>query len=159
MLTRIAAVAALLLTSGTAHGEDRCVKVVQAGASLTATGGEVVGKVWKGALFGVVELGPRVKVSGYNGETRELPKSAVKESACAESLPADETKRRAAFQAMAAAERRATSEAQQRFGFGLEGVDFERLLKDRYNLDALRPFQIDPVSKPKLLREGVEKRW
>ena len=125
------------------------------------TTSSVVTKSEKGDLFELRgEESQWFKINLFSGEWRYVQKSVAKITSREISLPSMESKRLEIFSAILAAEDNAQSEADRRYPNNLsKNIDYMRLLNDRYKLDVVHKYGVQPPVYIKIVVEGVKKNW
>jgi hypothetical protein len=146
---------------------DRYVEVTAESAPVYSlkAGGEVLGRVSRGT---------RLKVSGrrgpagewhevylFSGEARYLRRSAAKLTDYRVEPPTNETVRRQVFAALLAAEDKAQKEADRLVPSAeiMRNIGVMRVLDDKYKLQAMQRFKIDPPVYGPIVVEGATKNW
>ncbi len=110
------------------------------------------------------EVGNWFTIAMFSGEWRYISEELVTDTAFTLILPNLESERRAVFRALVQAEDKAQIEADARYPIrdraSLDrNVDYQWLLDDRYKLDVMHRFGVQPPAYGQLVVEGLRKGW
>ncbi|MFC2152187.1 SH3 domain-containing protein [Bacteroidota bacterium] len=99
-------------------------------------------------------------INMFSGEYRYIHKSLCKKVDYVLEIPESEQLRKTIFLAILNAEDKAQVDADKKYPNNIyANIDYSRILVDKYKLNALNKFNIQPPVYSKLILEGVKKRW
>ncbi len=160
--------------SYSALAEDKYVEIIGNKVNIrsgSSTKSSIVAKALKGDIFKYYgEKGDWYKISMFSGESRYVHKSLSKFTEYETELPNEVSKRRTIFREILRAEDRAQAEADRKYpmsdkyGRSIPGnieknIDYSRILNDKYKLEVIHKFNIQPPTYSKLVIEGVKNNW
>jgi len=130
----------------------------------------IIGRAWKGDIFGLSgETGNWWKIHMFSGDDRYVSKSwaaKLTESQILKGhnlrLPADVDVRLAMYRDIESALARARGEAEELISASLDverNGNVERILEDRFVLEVLSIYSIQPALFPDLIEEGQDADW
>jgi hypothetical protein len=103
----------------------------------------------------------------FSGEYRYIYKSECKKINYTIVLPENEQTRRAVFKALLNAEDKAQAEADKKYPIIVgstekdinKNLDYQSILDDRYKLEVLNKFNLQPPIYGKISFEGANEKW
>lgn len=131
----------------------------------------VVGKTQRGDIFELHGTEGRwYRIRMFSVNWRYVHKSLAKLTPHAVSLPNRTSVRRAVFRALVDAEDRAEAKADRKYpledkhgrpiaGNLRKNIDYMWLLGDRYKLEVMHRFRVQPPIHDTIISEGVKKNW
>lgn len=162
------------LCSSSVLAQDKYIKITGDQVNIriaSSTQSSIVSKGRKGDVFELRgEEGEWYKINLFSGEWRYVHKSLAKVMTYDVSLPKLVSIRLQIFRALLRAEDRAQAEADQKYPIAdkyghpfpenvVRNIDYMRLLDDRYKLEVIHKFEVQPPTYRKIIVEGVKKNW
>jgi len=161
-------------TASTVFGEAKYITIMANGVNLRAgpnTSSPVVAKAWKGDVFefhGKDGKWYRLRIFSVNW--RYVHRSLAEVTPYVVSTPNQSSIRREIFRALMKAEDRAEAKADQKYPledkYGRpissntkKNLDYMWVLSDRYKLEVMHRFRVQPPIYNIVLQEGIKKNW
>ncbi len=121
----------------------------------------VITQAKNGDVFELVnEKGAWFEITMFSGEYRYIYKSLCKKTGYVLSLPESGQFRKTVFLALLNAEDKAQRVADKNYPNDIyKNIDYARSLNDKYKLDVLHKFDLQPPIYSKIILEGVKKKW
>jgi hypothetical protein len=164
--TRVAIVAlALVLLPIAVPAADSYVELTADRVAIRASpasSSALIGYGKKGDIFKLAgKQGALYELYLFSGEARYVPLSQARLTTFVPSPPSDLRRRRELFSAFVRAEDRAMADADKKYPpVPVEPfVRYQRMLDDRYKLEVVRAFEVQPVVYSPIKIEGAKALW
>ena len=164
----VALTAMAMLATGhrNTYGQKTYIEISRPQVNVRAAAGTSSALVVKARGGDVFELegetGRWYIIHMFSGDSRYVHKSLAKEARYSPLAPEDAGARREIFQAWLEAEKKVEEEADRRYSpdQNLEkNIEFGRILSDRYKLEVIHRFKIQPPLYRRIAIEGFQKGW
>lgn len=131
----------------------------------------VVARAWRGDVFELHgKEGNWYRIRMFSANWRYVNRSLAEIIPYVVSLPEAASVRRKIFDALGRAEARAETKADRKYPVidrhgrpvsrnVKQNIDYMWLLSDRFKLDVMHRFRVQPTVHDRIIREGIEKSW
>ena len=126
-----------------------------------STNSSIITQGSEGNVFEMKDMqGDWYTITMFSGEYRYVYKSLCKTVEFKIQLPSSESLRKTVFMALLAAEDKAFEQSIAKYPTDFNRqIDYQRVLEDKYKLEAINKFNVQPPNYTKLIVEGVKNGW
>lgn len=156
---------AISLASTTGMAQERYIQLVadQVPIRFSSTStGQLVATGQKGDVFTLsAEKSGWFEIYMFSGEARYVAKAAAKVADYKIVLPDSVSRRQEIYRALGKAEDRSFADADRRYPPSAvdKNIEYQRILDDRYKLEVMHQFSVQPPIYRALNVEGAKARW
>ena len=145
-------------------GQDY-LRIIKSGVNIRfgpSSSSRIITQAKNGNIFELTEeKGDWYGIIMFSGEYRYIPKSMCEKIKYNLSLPQDIQLRKKVFNSILTVEDKAQVDEDAKFPPSdiNKNIEYNRILNDKYKLDIINKFNLQPPIYSKLISEGAKNRW